>query len=305
MSTLIRAEQLSKRYKNKIVVDNLNFEVESNAVFGFLGPNGAGKTTTIRMLLGLVKPTTGNAFICGYNVESERQKIARAVGAIVENPTFFTHLTALENLRTFADYCNLTKNDREHLALLDKCGILAAAHQKVKSFSLGMRQRLGIAVALLNDPKVIFLDEPTNGLDPSGIAETRKLLRNLVETENRTVFLSSHLLAEVEQVCDAVAVLVKGQIKASGAIKDLLGSNEVIINARPFQKAFNALKTAFPQFLFRGNNETQTISVNGEIDLIPLIVEKLVQEQIKVYAISEAKQNLEEFFTRITDSSSI
>ena len=188
------------------------------------------------MLLGLVQPDYGSAEILGCDVNTSYHKIAKSIGAIVENPTFFPHLNAVQTLHTFADYCGLEKSKKDFEKLLDKCGILHAANQKVESFSLGMKQRLGIATALLNNPKIIFLDEPTNGLDPKGIIQTRELIRNLSEEEKRTVFVSSHLLNEVEQICDEVAILNHGEIKVSGRVSDLLQNKRVVLSASPIDQ---------------------------------------------------------------------
>jgi ABC-2 type transport system ATP-binding protein len=241
----IQTQNLSKIYNNKKVVDDVSISINEGQVFGFLGPNGAGKTTTIRMLLNLIRPSSGTSKILGFDVKTEYFKVSKDVAAIVENPTFFPYLTGMQTMRTFSDYCGLTKTKYEIEQLLDKCGISDSSNQSVDKFSLGMKQRLGIAVALLNNPKVIFLDEPTNGLDPSGIVETRKLIRQLASEENRTVFISSHLLNEVEQICDEVAILNQGKIKVTGKVGELLQNKRISIKATPIIEATKVLHKVF------------------------------------------------------------
>jgi ABC-2 type transport system ATP-binding protein len=217
----IRTHDLSKRFKNLTAVDRINFEVERGEVFGFLGPNGAGKTTTIAMLLGLVHPTFGSAQVLGYDIRRDLSSALRKVGAIVESPAFYPYLSGKDNLRIFA---RLVGGDaEEHIpALLDQVGLKGRGKDKVGTYSMGMRQRLGLASALLGDPELLLLDEPTNGLDPAGMQEMRGFVRRLADEEGKTVFLSSHLLHEVEQVCDRVLILNKGQVIAQGRVEELL-----------------------------------------------------------------------------------
>jgi ABC-2 type transport system ATP-binding protein len=219
--SVIQTYDLTKRYKRLTAVDGINFSVAKGEVFGFLGPNGAGKTTTIAMLLGLVRPTAGSAEVLGHDIRRDLSAALRRVGAIVETPAFYPYMTGIDNLRIFA---RIIGGDVEvHIPeVLERVDLSGRGMDKVGTYSMGMRQRLGLASALLGDPDLLILDEPTNGLDPAGMQEMRILIRRLADEEGKTVFLSSHLLHEVEQVCDRVLILNKGQVIAQGEVKDLL-----------------------------------------------------------------------------------
>ncbi len=215
----IRTDGLTKRYGRNVAVDGLSIEVARGHVYGLLGPNGSGKTTTIGMLLGLLRPTSGTFSLLG---SAERHRDAlRRVGAVVETPSFYPYLSGRRNLAYFQGISG-RGSPADVDALLDRVGLLPRADGRFHTYSLGMKQRLGIAYALLGDPELLFLDEPTNGMDPEGMAEIRELIRSL-GTDGRTVLLSSHLLNEVEQVCDSVTILSKGQLVAQGRVAELLG----------------------------------------------------------------------------------
>jgi len=217
---VVETQALTKRYGSVLAVDNLSIQVPRGGVFGLLGPNGSGKTTTMSMLLGLVSPTSGTFRLLGRDANSGRQEALHHIGAIVESPAFYPYLSGLKNLRYFQGI--IGRGDLADVErLLDLVGLSSRAHSKVSTYSQGMKQRLGIAYALLGAPDLLFLDEPTNGLDPAGMAEVRELIRQL-SMEGCTVLLSSHLLHEVEQVCDRVAILSRGRLIAQGAIRDLL-----------------------------------------------------------------------------------
>src|SRR4051812_43077110 len=218
----LTATTLTKIIGDKTIVDNVSFELQRGEIFGFLGPNGAGKTTTIRMLVGLIKPTAGSVTICGFDQRHQFEDAMRCVGCIVENPDLYRFMTGRENLEHFARMLGVRDDEIERVA-----GLVSLAHrldQRVGTYSLGMRQRLGIAQALLGNPKVLILDEPANGLDPAGIREIRELLRMLANERGMTVLVSSHLLAEIELMCDRVAIIHKGQILHTGAVRDLISS---------------------------------------------------------------------------------
>jgi ABC-2 type transport system ATP-binding protein len=211
------------RHRRSVAVAGLDLCVPSGGVYGFLGPNGAGKTTTIRCLLGLVRPTSGRMRMLGEDVPERLPSTIRRVGAIVETPALLPTLTGRENLQLLGAIDAVGRHRSDEL--LEQVGLATAAGQAVRKYSLGMRQRLGLAAALLKDPALLILDEPANGLDPSGMREIRTLLRAL-GAEGRTVFVSSHLLSEVEQTCDSVAILSAGRCIASGTVADVLGRAE-------------------------------------------------------------------------------
>ena len=206
----------------RTIVDSVSFDLRAGEVFGFLGPNGAGKTTTIRMLVGLIRPTAGTVTICGYDIRRDFEKAMRCVGCIVENPDLYRFMTGRENLQHFARMLGADGGEVERVAAL-----VSLAHrldQRVGTYSLGMRQRLGIAQAMLGSPRVLILDEPANGLDPAGIREIRELLRQLAEERQMSIFVSSHLLAEVELMCDRVAIIHHGRILREGSVSELISS---------------------------------------------------------------------------------
>lgn len=230
---VIETTNLSKRYGKQIVaVDGLNLAIRKGEIYGFLGPNGAGKTTTLRMLLGLVRPTSGTGKVLGKPLGTAAG-IAR-VGALVESPTFYPYLSGRRNLRILARYAGVPISRVD--AVLDQVELTLRARDTFKTYSLGMKQRLGVAAVLLKDPDVLILDEPTNGLDPQGMTEMRALIRVLGHG-GRTVLLSSHLLGEVEQICDRVGVISHGKLIAEGTVADLRGQAQLLVRADPLERA--------------------------------------------------------------------
>src|ERR1700678_1127143 len=216
----IETSGLTKRFGERTALDGIDLQVPRGCAFGFLGPNGAGKTTMIRMLLGLTRANAGSMKLLGHPVPGERGLALRRVGAIVEEPRFHPYLTARENLRIVAAVRGHGAAERIEPALA-RVGLAERAEDKVKKYSMGMRQRLGVARCLLADPLLLILDEPTNGLDPGGIQEFREMIRAMVEQEGRTVFISSHLLDEVEKTCDAAAIVDRVKVVTQGAIAEL------------------------------------------------------------------------------------
>jgi len=216
---VLHTTDLTKRYGQRPVVKALNLEVQRGEIFGFLGPNGAGKTTTIRMMLGLVTPTGGRVEILGYDVGSEKARVLPRVGALIETPALHLYMSGRNNLRaTGAILGGVSKGRIDEV--LELVGLRDRQHDRVKTYSLGMKQRLGVAVALLNDPDLLILDEPANGLDPAGIVEMRDLMRRLV-AEGKTIFLSSHVLTEVQQICTRVAIINLGELVTESTIEGL------------------------------------------------------------------------------------
>jgi ABC-2 type transport system ATP-binding protein len=226
-SAVIQTFDLTKRFKNITAVDEINFAVQQGEIFGFLGPNGAGKTTTIAMLLGLVRPTTGSAEVLGYDIRKDLSQALRRVGSIVETPAFYPYMSGIDNLRIFARIDG-GEVEKQIPALLEQVGLERRGQDKVGTYSMGMRQRLGLASALLGDPELFVLDEPTNGLDPAGMQEMRTFIHRLAKEDGKTVFLSSHMLHEVEQICDRVLILNKGQVIAQGEVSELLSQARVV-----------------------------------------------------------------------------
>jgi len=221
-SAAIEAHHLSKRYRSLVAVDDVTLEVSQGDIFGFIGPNGAGKTTTLRMLLGLVAPSAGSVRIFGYDVARDFKRAIQHVGALVEGAAFYPFLSARRNLALFGGISGRASRGRVD-EVLELVGLAARGDERVSGYSQGMRQRLGIALALLERPSLLMLDEPTNGLDPQGTREIRELIRRIRTEEGTTVLLSSHLLAEMERICDRVAIISKGRILREGPLDEVIG----------------------------------------------------------------------------------
>jgi len=229
---LVQTSGLGKRYGSITAVQDLTISVRRGEVYGFLGPNGAGKTTTLRMLLGLIRPSSGTATVLGEEPGSPRG--LQGVGALVESPAFYPYLSGRDNLRAMARYCEAPQQRVEEV--LEQVELTGRARDKFKKYSLGMKQRLGVAAALLKDPELLILDEPTNGLDPKGMADMRAIIRRIGRGE-RTVLLSSHLLGEVEQVCDRVGVIQRGELVVEGTVEELRSSGGILVKAEPLDRA--------------------------------------------------------------------
>lgn len=293
----IVTDSLSKRFgrgrKRIEAVKAVNLSVAPGQVYGFLGPNGAGKTTTIRMLLDLLHPTTGRACIYGLDVQ-RHPEVLRRVGAIVEGASFYNFLTARRNLEVLsrtADHYDPARIDR----LLVQVGLAERATQRVKGYSTGMKQRLGLAAALLGDPDLLILDEPTNGLDPSGMHEIREFIRRLASEHGKTIFLSSHLLSEVEQICDHVAIIQRGAIVREGAVSALLESKTTLrVEASPLETAAAVIGEHWPV-----TTDTGWLSVQAAREDIPAVVRSLVRAGVEVYQVSSQRQSLEEYFLSV------
>ena len=229
---LVETNGLGKSYASITAVRDLNLSVRRGEVYGFLGPNGAGKTTTLRMLLGLIQPSSGTATVLGEEPGSPQG--LQGVGALVESPAFYPYLSGRDNLRVMARYCGAPISRVEEV--LGQAELTGRANDKFKKYSLGMKQRLGVAAALLKDPELLILDEPTNGLDPKGMADMRALIRRIGRGE-RTVLLSSHLLGEVEQVCNRVGVIHRGELVMEGTVDELRSGGGILVKAEPLEKA--------------------------------------------------------------------
>ncbi len=305
---VLEAEHLTKRFGRREAVSDVSFEVHAGEVFGFLGPNGAGKTTTIRMLVGLARPDRGRVRIRGLDVARDFTRAMAHVGAIVEAPDLYRYLTGRENLLHFSRMLPRGAAGRiEELA-----GMVALASRlddRVSTYSLGMRQRLGIAQALLGNPDVLILDEPANGLDPAGIREIRQLVRRLAAERGIAVFVSSHLLSEIEQTCDRVAIVHRGRTLASGAVRDLAAraaSDRVRVRARPAAAAaerlaaFGAVEVEAPS----GDGEG-TVSVRLPAEKVPEALRALLSAGIDVYTVERPASTLEEVFLEITGGETV
>ncbi|MBL7752221.1 MAG: ATP-binding cassette domain-containing protein [Chitinophagaceae bacterium] len=222
MSDIIRVQHLSKQFDEIKAVDDLSFTVKQGCVHGFLGQNGAGKSTTIRMLLTLIRPTEGEIEIFGLPLSRNRRQILRRIGAVIEKPDLYKYLSAYDNIRLFARLSGIKPERSRLMDQLDRVGLSARAQSKVHTFSQGMKQRLGLAIALVHNPDLVILDEPVNGLDPQGIADIRNLILHLSRDEGKTIFVSSHLLSEMEMIADDMLIIDKGRKVVEGPVQELL-----------------------------------------------------------------------------------
>src|SRR5215216_283586 len=232
MSAIIKVNNLSKQYREVKAVNDISFTVNTGDIYGFLGQNGAGKSTTIRMLLTLIKPSGGSVELFGKNLYSHRKEVLRQIGAVIEKPDLYKYLTAYENLSLFARMSGVVVTEKKLNDQLAQVGLTERAHSKVRTYSQGMKQRLGIAIALIHDPQLIILDEPTNGLDPQGIADIRNLVRHLSRDRGKTVFVSSHLLNEIEQVSDRLLILDKGKKIVEANMQELVDPAKTFIELK-------------------------------------------------------------------------
>jgi len=295
---IVETTKLTKIFGKETAVKGLNMKIPRGEIYGFLGPNGAGKTTTIRMLLGLMKPTSGSVNIFGKDLRSDKLNILRKVGSLVENPSYYPHLTAYENLEAMRKLIGCEKA-RIH-EVLEIVRLTEVTNKKVKGFSLGMKQRLGIAMALLNQPELLILDEPTNGLDPSGIIEVRNLIKSLPQTYGMTVLISSHLLSEVDQVATTVGILSKGKMIYQDSIEAMRrhAQSQITIRVSHGERAWRSLMAAGIKTQFEGD----TVMLHDHTDdaTVAGAVRALVQENISVYRIEEERRTLEDIFLQMT-----
>src|SRR5450631_2060535 len=227
--SLVTVSHLTKKFSTHTAVDDLSFSVEEGDVYGFLGQNGAGKSTTIRMLLTLITPTTGHIELFGLDLRKERNKILRQVGAVIEKPDLYKYLSAYENLSLFARMSGLKISKKELQDQLEMVGLAGREKDRVKTFSQGMKQRLGIAVALIHDPRLIILDEPTNGLDPQGIADMRNLILHLSRHLRKTIIVSSHMLHEIEQISTRMLIIDEGKKMLEGSVASLMDPAKTLV----------------------------------------------------------------------------
>ncbi|QNO15978.1 ABC transporter ATP-binding protein [Alkalicella caledoniensis] len=288
---------VSKKIKKKTIVQDISFSVSKGEVFGFLGPNGAGKTTTIRMIVGLIRPTTGDIRICGNNLTKDFTKAMSHVGCIVENPELYGFMTGMDNLKHFGVMKGHIPHSR-YLEVIDLVGLGNRINHKVNTYSLGMKQRLGLAQALLAKPQLLILDEPTNGLDPAGINEFRELIKNLAHEEGMAVFVSSHLLGEVQLMCDRVAIISQGKIVRTDNIEALVAEEEKIIwQVRDMQKGKEIIEglTGVPIEIV---NNGLVGYVNEE--LIEEINAALFEAGVGVQTIEKKQKSLEDLFLELT-----
>ncbi|WP_411734990.1 ABC transporter ATP-binding protein [Paenibacillus sp. M2] len=313
--SVLSVQNLKKRIGRKWIIKDVTFDVKPGEIFGFLGPNGAGKTTTIRMLVDLIKPTEGKIKVCGYDVNRDPERALKYVGSIVENPEVYTYLTGWENLEHFARMQPGVDNERIQ-EVVDIVRLDQRIHDKVRTYSLGMRQRLGIAQALLGRPRLLILDEPTNGLDPKGIKELRIFIKQLA-SEGMAVFVSSHLLSEIQLLCDRVAIISAGRVLAVGGVSELIEDHSklAIWHVSPLEQGKKMLQDAGIALVGRPADVMDDTIVAGlgpnavvaemHEDRIPDLVQQMVQAGIQVEGVQRIQPTLEQLFLKMTEGESI
>lgn len=300
MAAVIQVRELTKSFNEIKAVNNLSFTVEQGLVYGFIGQNGAGKSTTIRLLLTLVAPLSGQIEIFGQPLAQNRNAILRNIGALIERPDLYNYLTAFENLKLFAALSGVKINKNYLMNQLQQVGLDARADSKVKTFSQGMKQRLGIAIALVHNPELIILDEPMNGLDPQGIADIRQLILNLRRQQGKTIFVSSHLLSEVEQIADSLLIIHKGEKVIEGTVQDLLNPEESMVE----------VETKMQDELIKGLTDSQWVSrlykredekliFRMKKNEMPAFISAVGNLQLQVFSIRR-KNSLEDYFLSLT-----
>ena len=304
---VIKTNGLTKRFgsssKGILAINNLNIEVKRGSIFGFLGPNASGKTTTIGMLLGLVIPTSGSIELFGQDTKVDLPSLLQRTSSVLENSPFYPYLTGRNNLEVFTKTMGGLHRERID-EVLTIVGLKKRSKNKVKTYSLGMRQRLCIAMALLSDPELLIFDEPTNGLDPEGIIEIRELIRSLGK-EGKTIFLSSHLLHEVEQVCDHVAILNKGKVIAHGPVKGLLRRSRMLRMRVSDADAAVSMLMDIDWIKTIETDEDMAIFIEAPEDKYADINETLVKQGIRVYEMTTIEDTLEDFFLEVIDEGKV
>ncbi|GIP48948.1 MULTISPECIES: ABC transporter ATP-binding protein [Paenibacillus] len=293
---IIQTEGLTKKYRGRAAVDHLNLEIAKGDIYGFLGPNGAGKTTTIRMLLGLIQPTSGSIHIFGRELQRDKLAILRRIGSLVESPSYYGHLSAIDNLEAIRRILQVPKSRIDEV--LEIVSLTSEARRPVKGFSLGMKQRLGIAASLLGNPELLILDEPTNGLDPSGIHEIRELIKSMPQKYGITVLVSSHLLGEMELMASKVGIIREGRMVFQDTIDNLRlrsAHDMELVVSEPDEALWIARDLGAA-----GKLQNGTLSFPGMADAqVAHLVKRLVENGHSVYRVEQKKKSLEDIFMQV------
>lgn len=304
MKTILRCSNLSKKFGERYAVNNVSFEVLEGEVFGLIGQNGAGKTTIIRMITGLAKPTEGDVTICSYSIQKSFETAIKNVGGIIENPELYGYMSGMDNLRYYARlYGNITQERIDEIVRL--VGMEKRIFDKVSTYSLGMKQRIGIAQALLHNPKLLILDEPTNGLDPNGIKEMRQFLRKLARKDKISILVSSHILSEMELLCDTVGIIDNGKIVDIKTIEQIKkGASQGTKISIKVDYPNYAGKILIHKFKIPVVLSGKCIIFEMEEDNIPNITSTLIKEGVSIYNVTTVTKSLEDVFTEIISKKS-
>lgn len=300
MRNVLEVKSVHKRLGRREIIKDISFGVKEGEIFGFLGPNGAGKTTTIRMLTGMITPNNGSISIMGYDINKNKVEALKHIGAVVENPEMYTYLSGIDNLRLVASLRNIPKRDLDDVVGL--VNLTGRINDKVRKYSLGMKQRLGLAAALIGKPSLLILDEPTNGLDPTGILDFREIVKKAARERNTAVLISSHILSEVQQLCDTVAFINKGRIQSIESIKDGQVNNEtetIVLVTRETKNCNEILKAM--DYVYDFTYEDNMFTLNAKADSTPEIVFALAKNDIAVREIYRKNSDLEERYMELVE----
>ena len=304
MGVILEVSKLSKQFGDLKAVNDLSFTVFEKDIYGFLGQNGAGKSTTIRMLLTLIKPTGGSIRAFDKDLADHPNEVLRQTGAIIERPDLYKYLSAYDNLSIFAKLSGVKLKRAALMEQLDRVGLADRSKSKVKTFSQGMKQRLGIAVALVHDPKLIILDEPTNGLDPQGIADMRNLLIDLSRKHGKTVIVSSHLLAEIEVIATRMIIIHKGRKMAEGNVAELLDPARTTLVLETTDNKLALIKLTEMGFVSNERDSGGALQLDVRKDGIPDLISRLVAEGISILSV-QPRHSLEEYFLSLTNQANV
>ncbi|MGE6751936.1 ABC transporter ATP-binding protein [Rossellomorea sp. NPDC071047] len=300
MKTVVQLQGVSKVIKGKTIIDNLSFDVYEGEVFGFLGPNGAGKTTTIRMIVGLMNISKGDVLISGKSIKKDFEGAIKDVGAIVENPELYKFMSGYQNLKHFARMQNGITEERMK-EVIELVGLTDRINDKVKTYSLGMRQRLGLAQCLLHKPKLLILDEPTNGLDPAGIREIRAYIRKLAQEEGMAVIVSSHLLSEMEMMCDRIGIIQSGKLVDVQQVRDFVEGSEQVYHfeVNDVEKIKAVLNKFDPGIKYETKGSEVQVALTKE--QVPNVIRALVDADVQIFSVMPIAKTLEDRFLEITN----
>lgn len=287
---VLEVKNINKFFGKKQILKDISFDIDEGEILGFVGPNGSGKTTTIKIILGLQKASSGEVYINGKNIKENFENAIRKVGAIVESPDMYMYLSGLDNLKLVANYYNISHDKID--SIVEFVGLKDRIKDTVSKYSLGMRQRLGIAQAILNKPNLLIVDEPTNGLDPSGIIEFRKMLKELAKKEKMSIFISSHNLAEIENICDKVLLINEGEIVSLDVLHEKNDKDKYKLELNSTKKLENKENIEIIDENF--------INYYGEKEDIAKFIEFLVSKKIKIYSVVKDKESLEDIFIKKT-----
>lgn len=304
MSDMLVLSNVYKSFGSRLIVNNVSLTVKEGEIFGFLGPNGAGKTTTIKMILGLLSIDSGTITVNGFDIEKDFENAMKHISGIVENPDMYAYLSGYDNLLIQANACGVDKSRIDEVVAL--VGMQNRIHDKFKSYSLGMKQRLGVAQALLHNPKIMILDEPTNGLDPAGIKEFRDLLRSLADSQNLAVLVSSHILQEMQLMCDHIGIIANGQLIRTGTIEEITmtgAQNVYRFKVKPMEQAMAYIRENLADRIKTVNNDH--IELNLTEDEAGELNRALIQHEFTLLECSPSNTSLEQSFINITGGGNI